>query len=176
MTRKGSEAEVSTSLERQWRMWTKQLANLQVLRSIIQSGAELRTIHVHQFADASNLACSTLTIIVAKQDNETVRGLLISKSRISKGNTTIARLELIAGHMTASMVRNVCRALKEWPIASLTIWMDSKVALYWITNPEKPWKVFVANRVRTIAEITEETGALWKRRKGAAGSQDLNGC
>ena len=99
------EAEVSTSLERQWRMWTKQLTNVQVPRSIIQSNAVLRTIHVQQFADASNLACSTLTIIVAEQDNETVRGLLTSKS-------TITRLELIAGHMAANMVRNVCRALK----------------------------------------------------------------
>ena len=58
-------------------MWTKQLANVQVPISIIQSGDELRTIHVHQFADASNLACSTMTIIVAEQDNETVRGLLL---------------------------------------------------------------------------------------------------
>ena len=40
--------------------------------------------------------------------------------------------------------------------------MDSMVAFYWITNPEKLWKVFVANRVKRIAEITEETGALWK--------------
>jgi hypothetical protein len=64
--------------------------------------------------------------------------------------------------MAANMVRNVCRALKGWPIASITIWMDSMVALYWITNPGKPWKVFVANRVKRIAKITEETEAAWK--------------
>ena len=36
------------------------------------------------------------------------------------------------------------------------------VALYWIRNPGKPWKVFVANQVRKIAEIVDETGIVWK--------------
>ena len=36
------------------------------------------------------------------------------------------------------------------------------VALYWILNPEKSWKVFVANRVRKMAQITEEVGIQWK--------------
>jgi hypothetical protein len=40
--------------------------------------------------------------------------------------------------------------------------MDSMVALYWICNPGKSWKVFVSNRVRKIAEITHETGIIWK--------------
>ena len=64
--------------------------------------------------------------------------------------------------MAANMVKNVCRALKGWPVASVTVWMDSMVALYWISNPGKLWKVFVSNRVRKIAEITQETGIEWK--------------
>ena len=48
------------------------------------------------------------------------------------------------------------------PIASLTIWMDSLAALFWISNPVKPWKVFVANRVKKIASITAEFGIEWK--------------
>ena len=36
------------------------------------------------------------------------------------------------------------------------------VALYWICNPGKSWKVFVSNRVRKIAEITHEFGIIWK--------------
>ena len=40
--------------------------------------------------------------------------------------------------------------------------MDSMVALYWITNPERPWTVFVANRVRKIAETTKDIGVVWK--------------
>ena len=40
--------------------------------------------------------------------------------------------------------------------------MDSLVALYSISSPGKAWKVFVANRVKKIAEITEEVGIQWK--------------
>ena len=60
------------------------------------------------------------------------------------------------------MVRNLHKALKRWPIVSTTVWMDSMVALYWIRNPGKPWKVFVSNRVKKMAEITGETGISWK--------------
>ena len=81
-----------------------------------------------------------------------VKGLLTSKSRMSKKNTSIPRLELVCGHMAANMAENLCTALHRWPINSVTIWMDSMVALYWMTNPGRGWKVFVANRVKKLAE------------------------
>jgi len=34
--------------------------------------------------------------------------------------------------------------------------------MYWILNPEKFWKVFVANRVPKIAQITEEVKIQWR--------------
>ena len=64
--------------------------------------------------------------------------------------------------MAANTVRNLHKALKRWPTVSTTVWMDSMVALYWITNPGKPWKVFVANRVKKMADITGETGISWR--------------
>ena len=64
--------------------------------------------------------------------------------------------------MAANMARNICSALKRMPIVSVTVWMDSLVALFWISNPAKSWKVFVSNRVRKIAAITAEVGIQWK--------------
>lgn len=55
------------------------------------------------------------------------------------------RLELVAGHMAANMANNVQQALTRWPVASINIWMDSTVVLYWLMNPGRNWKVFVAN-------------------------------
>ena len=40
--------------------------------------------------------------------------------------------------------------------------MDSLVALFWINNPGKAWKVFVANRVKKIAETTDGLNVIWK--------------
>ena len=160
--KKGWNEEVSPALKKKWFRWTRQLRNVQVPHSIIRECRRMKSIHIHQFADASNLACSTVTIVAVETMTGTVKGTLTSKSRISKRNTSIARLELVSGHMAANMVKNICQALKQWPISSVTIWMDSMVALYWITNPERPWKVFVANRVRKIAETTKEIEVKWK--------------
>jgi hypothetical protein len=64
--------------------------------------------------------------------------------------------------MAANMVKNLVAALRRWPIASVTVWVDRLVALFWIASPERSWKVFVSNRTRKIAEITEEVGISWK--------------
>ena len=98
-----------------------------------------------------NLACSTVTIEVVEQGTDKMKG-----SRIAKRNTSLPRQELIGGQMAANMAKNVCYALRRLPVASVVVWMDSMVALYWITNPGKSWKVFVANRVRKIANIANE--------------------
>ena len=64
--------------------------------------------------------------------------------------------------MAANMAINVYSALKGLPITSVNISMDSMVALFWITNPGKSWKVFVANRARKIAEITDKLDIKWR--------------
>ena len=157
----GWNAEVSDVVKKDWVRWTSQLRNVRVPRSIARDIRKINKVHLHVFADASNVACSAATIAVIEHSSGVIKGLLTSKSRISKRNTTIARLELVSGHMAANMVKNILSALKLWPIASVTVWMDSMVALYWICNPGKSWKVFVSNRVRKIAEITHETGIIW---------------
>ena len=105
---------------------------------------------LHTFSDANDKACSSATIAVVEQGAEKVKGLLTSKSRISKRNTSIPRLELVGGQMAVNMAKNVCKALEKMPINSVICWMDSMVALFWISNPGKTWKVFVTNRVKKV--------------------------
>ena len=159
---KGWNAEVSDELKKEWIKWVSQLKSVRVPRSVARGVGRVQAVHLHVFADASNIACSAVTTAVIEGTTGVVKGLPTSKSRISKRNTSMARLELVSGQMAANMVRNLHKALKRWPIVSTTVWMDSMVALYWITNPGKPWKVFVANRVKKMAEITGETGISWR--------------
>ena len=121
-----------------------------------------KAVELHLFADASALACSTVAIAVVEQDSGKTKGLLVLKSRLSKLNTSIPRLELVSGHMGANLARNLTRALKGLPIQLVVIWMDSLISLYWILNPGKPWKTFVSNCVKKLAEITEEVAIQWK--------------
>ena len=169
----GWNGEISDPLKKQWTKWTKQLKSVTVPRSIMRNVTKTKTVHLHIFADASNLACCAAAIAVVEHSEGMVKGLLTSKSRISKRDTTIARLELVGGQMAANLAKNLHNALRGWPLGSITVWMDSMVALYWILNPGKSWKVFVENRVRKMAQITEEVGIEWKYCPTARNLADL---
>lgn len=158
----GWSSEVSCVTRRDWLKCSSHLRNVKVPRSIVRDISKIKGVHLHVFADASNIACPAATIAVVEHSTGFVKRLITSKSRISRGNTTIARLELVSGQMAANMVKNLVVALKRWPIASVNVWMDSTVTLYWICSPSKSWKVFVSNRVRKIAQITKETGIVWR--------------
>ena len=106
--------------------------------------------------------CSCATIVVVDHSTETVKSLLTAKTRISKRNTSISRLESISGQMAANMAKHVRQALKQLPIVSVTVCMDSIVALFWILNPAKSWKTFMANRVKKMVSITSDRNIKWK--------------
>ena len=142
--------------------WVKQLKNVKIPRSLIKENRKVKGINLHIFADASEVACFSVTIALIQHETGIVKGLLTLKSRISKRNTSIARLELVSGQMAANMAMNVYTALKGLPFTSVNIWMDSMVALFWVTNPGKSWKFFVANRARKIAEITDKLDIKWR--------------
>ena len=160
--KKGWTTEISDPLRKEWIKCTKQLKNVTVPRTILTNMTKADAVHLHVFADASNLACCAAAIAVVEHSSAVVKGLLTSKSRISKRDTSIARLELISGQMAANLAKNIHNALRGWPVKSITVWTDSMVALYWILNPWKSWKVFVANRVRKMAQITEQVKIQWR--------------
>ena len=107
---------VSEKLAKAWLKWIAQLRSVKVPRSLVRQCNEVKSIDLHLFADASSLACSAATIALVKKDPGTVQGLLTSKSRISKRNTTMPRLELVAGHMAAKRVNNVQKVLTNVPL------------------------------------------------------------
>ena len=78
--KKGWDSEISSSLKEQWIKWNKQLKNVKVPRSLVGNSSEVKATELHLFADASNLACSAVTIAVIEQSSGTVKGLLTSKS------------------------------------------------------------------------------------------------
>ena len=89
-------------MKKDWMKWSSQLRNVRVPRSVAREISKLDKAHLHVFADASNIACSAVTVTVIESPSRVIKGLPTSKSRISIRNTTIARLELVSGHMAAS--------------------------------------------------------------------------
>ena len=49
--------EVSSSIAKDWNKWTKRLKDVKIPRSLIRDSATVEAVDIHQFADASNLAC-----------------------------------------------------------------------------------------------------------------------
>ena len=62
------------------------------------------------------------------------QGLVASKSRISKRDLTITRLELVSAHVACNLTLNVKSALKHQNVRSVTGWTDSTVVLYWLNG------------------------------------------
>ena len=110
--KKGWNVEVSTHLRDQWLRWTKQLRDVRVPRRIATFTGEVEAVHLHLFADVSTLACCAVTVAIVDYEGDIAKGLLASKSRISKRTTSIARLELVSDHMAEKMGKNLCTALQ----------------------------------------------------------------
>jgi hypothetical protein len=55
------DSEVSAVLAKDWLLkWTRQLRNVRIPRSVIRECRKVKAVHLHLFADASNLACSAM--------------------------------------------------------------------------------------------------------------------
>eukprot|EP00794_Sanderia_malayensis_P011544 gene11544-12737_t len=104
---KGWNNEVPKPLVKDYLKWWRQLREIKIPRSLIKEGKKVKAVQLQIFADGSDKACSSVTIAIIKQGSDTVKGLLVSKSRISKRNTSMPGLELVGGQMAANMARNV---------------------------------------------------------------------
>ena len=64
---------------------------------------------------------------VVKQPSGQNTGLVAAKSRLTKNNLTISRLELMSTHMSANLVDNVRTALAAYSVKAVYGWLDSLV-------------------------------------------------
>ena len=101
-------------------------------RSISLVQDSITTTDLHVLADASIVANCAAVYAVVYQPNSVSKGLITSKSRISKHNITIPRPELISTHMGANLVQNVKSASESENVRSVTGWTESTIVLYWL--------------------------------------------
>ena len=59
------------------------------------SSGKTKGVDLHLFSDASTMACCTAAIAVVEDDSGKSKGLLASKSGLSKRSTSVPRLELV---------------------------------------------------------------------------------
>ena len=146
---------VPSKLNSRWKKWAGELpVDVEFPRSIVRHQETIERIDLHGFGDASGSGVACAVYAVVSQRSGTNQSLVTAKSRLTKKNTTIPRLELTSAHMATNLLINVKNALSGFPIGELHAWLDSTVALYWIENGGD-YKQFVANRVRKIRDHEE---------------------
>ena len=84
----------------------------EIPRSLSLNKESITAVDFHVFGDASVVASCVVVYAVVHQPSVTNKGLVISKSRISKKNLTIPRLELVSAHMASNLIENLKAALK----------------------------------------------------------------
>ena len=109
---------------------------------------KIQAIYFHIFSSAS----VTLALYaVIYQLLGTSRRLVAVKSRLSKKNLSIPRLELVAKHMAANLCKNIKESLEEQRIKKFYGWTDSSVALH-STRGRGTYRQFVSSTVNKIHE------------------------
>ena len=120
----------------------------------------------HVFCDASSLAYCTAVYAVHGGESR----LIMAKGRLAplNPNLTIPRLELMAALIGARLMAFIKTVLQlESP--TTVFWTDSTDVLHWLWN-DRPRKVFVENRVRSILELTQP--GQWRHVKGTKNPAD----
>ena len=122
---------------------------LQIPRLITSAQKKIREIELLLFRDASIIGASTFAYTVIHQTSSTTQGFISGKPRLSKKNTSIPRLELIAAAMVENLAGNITNSLQRFKVTALHGWSDSMVVLLWL-KINGTYKQFVQNRVNHI--------------------------
>ena len=104
--------------------------------------------------DASSEAYSSVIYLWCVLGNSNSTALLCAKSHLVLSKlTTILRLELSVCVLLSEHIKSVILALsKQISITNVYCWSDSLIALWWIKENHKTWKLWIQNRVKKILE------------------------
>ncbi|XP_006823698.1 uncharacterized protein LOC102809358 [Saccoglossus kowalevskii] len=148
-----------------WECWNAELLKLseiKIPRCFIPDGlGQAVSVQLHHFSDASLSGYGQCSYVRLKTTDERVHcALVMAKARVAPlMPVTIPRLELQAATISAK-VSKVLETEMGYKDMSHHFWMDSKVVLGYIKNDTKRLKIFVANRVQRIREVSQPT--QWK--------------
>ena len=101
------------------------------------------------FGDVSLLGTCALAYAVMQQPSAIREGLITSKSRLSKKQKTIPRLELVAAQMAANLAEKIRTSPPNHYIRDVHGWSDNTVVLQWLQS-NGSYKEFVHKRVSYI--------------------------
>ena len=129
-------------------------------------------VQLHVLCDASESAYGCVAYLrYTYKPSEHRVAFVMAKSRVAPIRTvTLARLELGSTRLGARLGHYV-RHEMDLPIQRIQYWSDSTIALQYINNDTLRMKVYVANRVSEILELSSRSE--WRHIPGDINTADI---
>lgn len=129
-------------------------------------------IELHGFSDASMRAYGCCVFIrCLTSSGQYIANLLCAKSRVAPIKiVSLPRLELCGAVLLANLMGKITEFL-DIQFSGVYYWTDSTICLYWIKAEPSRWKLFVANRVQEIQNLTNVD--CWRHVRSEQNPADL---
>lgn len=158
--------EIRDEEQADFMVWLGKLAKVaecRIPRCVTPISDQDASAQLHVFCDASLAAFAAVAYLRFETNTGQIYvSLLIAKNRIAKLKPArdIPQLELEAALMGARLADFTGKEL-DIPISERIFWSDSSIVLHWLKSEPKTRKVFVANRLRDIAELSKPSEWRW---------------
>ena len=153
------DSEVSFDILEKWTLWlsnANSLSLIKIPRCYYYGASTITEKQLHIFCDASELAygCVGYLRVSFKEGGHHVV-LVMSKSRLAPIKTiTVPRLELNGALIAARLYQFLIHEL-DLAITKAWFWTDSTLVLQYLYNTKHRFKIYTANRVTEILDITD---------------------
>lgn len=155
-------------LNQAWVQWESELPELIHIKfprwyGSNHSGAtfKVKRRELHIFCDASERAYGSVAYFkVEGNDGQTHVSFVMARSRVAPLKPlTIPRLELSAA-LSGAQLAHLVQTELTLPLHQTILWTDSTIVLNWLQSESCRYKVFVANRIVEILELT--SASQWR--------------
>ncbi len=171
----GWDDEISGEYLDAWREWlvsAEKISDVRVDRCYMSLKEPVSEIQLHIFCDASESAYGTVAYLrYSFKAGGHKCALIMSKSKLAPIKTvTLPRLELCSALVGARLSKMILYEL-DVPIERTFYWADSTLALQYIYSTSNRYKVYVANRVTEIHELSSKE--QWNHVPGEINPADM---
>ena len=148
------------------------MPNIRLPRRYLTTDESIQSVELHMFCDASESAYGAVGYLrYTLKSGQHQCAFVMSKARLAPLKTiTLPRLELNAARAGARLSRLIVHEI-DLPIERVVYWSDWMIVIQYLQNKKKRFKVFVANRVNEILELTDLN--QWRHIKGTMNPADV---
>ena len=136
-----------------WRSQLKSLSQVHIPRCYFPKEAEIVSIQLHGFSDASQSVYTAVVYLrMTDSKGEVHVSLVASKTKVAPiKRLTIPRLELCGAYILTKLLEHI-RLTLNIAIENIYAWTDSTIVISWLDGNPRRFKTYVGNRISFILD------------------------